>query len=226
MKKLISFLTLSLVVSTICLAQKNDAKFVIGIESSVIFHSIKNGFGSGWNYSYGLNFEYPIKKFSIGIGLLDTYYGKNYFKDFTGASFIYQYSGENYERYIFNNKEFRLNYLVISNRLNYRLPCNCIFFHAGYNIEILKNIPEKFIEDRTRDTSEEPYIFEDEALIKKINTSIELGIGFKMHINEMLRIIMRQTYNIALLPSQNINKFYQDNYHYLKISFGLQLGIK
>jgi hypothetical protein len=215
-------LSILIFISSQIYSQEREPRYVVGVETGTIFRSIKNNFGYKWNYSYGFNFSYPISKFSIGLGIIQTNYGKNYFKDFTEESFV---PGRTDDSEYFR-KEFYLNYIVLSNRIQYRLPCNCAFLHGGFNVEILSWIGEKLIEDRIRTTSEQPYRLRDKLDLKRVNSSIEFGFGVKMHINEMLRIYMNPIYTIAEIPSVEENEYYSDRYHYLRMTFGLQMGIR
>ncbi len=212
-----------LLMSTTILAQNENVKFVVGVESEFILQNSQSSIKKNGHYTYGVNLEYPINKFSLGVGLLHTIYEKNNYNDFTGDSFIDE---DGYKQFSFYPKEFQLNYIVLSNRFMYRLPCNCVFFYAAYDLAFLGWITENKIVDQLYDTREQPYDFEETANLKNINTSLGFGIGFKLHINKLLRIIMRPTYYIAQGPSKNVNRFYESAYRYFKVNFGLQLGFE
>ena len=203
-------------------SQNEDIRWVIGIENGMIYSRLKNPVARHLNYSYGVNLERPTRKFSYGLGLLHTSYGR---KDISGFAPLPSDSGEPTNQYLYQSKTVRHNYLTLSPRLQYRLPCNCVYLHVAYNVDFLAWSNEEIHRERTFDL-ESPPEDEGEIEMKSVNTGLEFGIGFKMHFNEQFRLFLRPTYGITRLPTRKPNRYYKGNSQYLRMAFGLQWGIK
>lgn len=227
--KLINGLVIILLMTTFSYAQtspiKNDVDFVIGIEGNYGYRNInEKGYReSSQVYAYGLNFNYPINKFSIGLGVLRTNYGRVKFREYTGASFKHEEEDQLIDLFLYVEETFELNYLTISNRIQYRFPCNCIFIHGGLNLDF----PEMNKEKRRsiNHTREKPSVQKENVQLRDVNTVINFGLGFKIHITNTLRVVMRQSYNIIGEFSNSKLAVNKNKFNYLDISLGIQKGI-
>ena len=228
MKKLLAIL---LCMGTVfhCIAQSeyNDAKFVMGIEVAKNYYTFSGNHRIPFDFVIGYNFEYPIRKFSYGFGLQWKNYGNVQYEEYTGNSRLRRDSrGEWTPLYEYRNAFFQLNYIVLSNRLEYRLPCNCVFLHVGHNTELLGWRTEKLADAYVKETGFEPYDLEEILDLRDLNMGIEFGIGFKAHLTEMTRITMRQNFVWNASPSKTINRFYDRNLDFLQVYFSIQRGFK
>ncbi len=203
---------------------KNDADFVIGIEGNFGYNKMNDKqSGRGDVYSYGLNFSLPINKFSFGIGILQSSYGSEVIDEYSGESFLDENGDDLRELFIFKKKEFELNYVTLANRVQYRFPCNCIFLHAGVNVDFAKSTSGKETNEYLREFKS--LDSEENIKLKNRNIGFDFGLGFKIHINKTSRIVMRQTYNIRNEFIQSNRKVNEGQLNYLEISIGLQKGI-
>jgi hypothetical protein len=175
------------------LAQQPVGKMVVGLETG--FDGAYFNKGVYPRIIPSVQVEYPIGKFSVGVGL-----GKQLYRDY---EFDY-YTGQNEElivneeavtRYYLEIKEFSMSYWTVPVKLNFRLPCNCVYLHGGVAFNFLDDHkPERSIGLAYQDETEPLSGLSREVLVKKRTTSYEVGVGFKLQINDYVRLVGRPSY--------------------------------
>jgi hypothetical protein len=126
----------------------------------------------------------------------------------------------------FDEQFFELRYYSIPMRVQYRLPCNCVYLQAGVHADIAE-FGEKTPRDHQFRTTELPedFHFDRDEDLSPLNITFELAIGFKMHFNNRLRMFMRPTYRYMTRPARKNSTLLNTSYQQLHIAFGIQRAI-
>ncbi len=201
-------------------AQKAFGKLVAGLEVGFDVNQFTDGLKPRLIPAFQV--EVPIGRFSIGAG-----FGNEIYREYE----YYTYAGQTIERienekpvpyYVSDLRAFRPSYWTLPLKIDYRFHrCYCVYVQAGVNFEFFNDRPKERIafqgaELRERPLDEVPR----ELLFKKMTRSYSLGIGFKLHSNDYLRIIARPSFVLSENP-----EIYTDAPRYiptLRMNFGLQ----
>jgi hypothetical protein len=216
MKKLFLYLAI-LFTSTTAFAQEPIGHMVVGLEVGADLTYL----GSNRNAPMPvLQVEYPFGKFSAGIGV-----GYKRFRndvtqvDFTGRVEPVIDGLKKSLGYFYEENSLTPAYWTVPLRLQYRLPCNCVYLHAGVSFDFLnEKAPQTSIYPRfTR-----PDLDENNPTRKGLRSALrsyELGAGFKLHSSDYFRIIMRP----SAVWTENPDLDATDNMiPSLRITFGAQ----
>lgn len=219
-------LLLLLLLSFYAVAQESQPLLIIGTEMGIDFRKFEPLMSQNPQYTAGVTMEYPYRKFSIGTGLIYKVYGAFNNQIYTGYSAEEVIDEEIYTFYYYEEERYDLEYYGIPLRLQYRLPCNCVYLQAGVHIDIANftSIEEGSHQLRTIQEPADFHFDRDEAL-KRLNLSYELAIGFKLHFNDQLRMFMRPTYRIMASPTNKNSVQLNTSYRQLHMAFGLQYAI-
>lgn len=219
-------LLLMLLLSSYVVAQESQPLLIIGTEMGIDFRKFEPSMSRNLQYTVGITMEYPYQKFSIGTGLIYKVYGAFKNQIYTGYSAEEVIDEELYTFYYYEEENYDLKYYGVPLRLQYRLPCNCVYLQAGIHMDIADfTSTEK--EDYQLRTIQEPadFHFDRDESIKRVNLSYELAIGFKLHFNDQLRMFMRPTYRVMASPANKNSVQLNTNYRQLHMAFGLQYAI-
>ena len=158
----------------------------------------------------------------IEFGLLQKNYQTRFYREFTGESMWGFMDGAEGELFYYNGKEYLQNYIALANRVQYNLfSCECVFIHAGLDLEALAWRKEKDFGPPNQLTRAKPYTFEEREHLKKINSTLELGVGGRFPIGNKFKMVFRHVYGRTANPRGD--KIFEFNY--FKLSFGLQMEI-
>lgn len=227
MKTFTSLLLFAFISITALYSQNDSTMLVIGLEVGSIFNPIENRIGFGRNYSYGLSVEYPKNQFSFGLAGLKKSYGQINVNQFTGDTRMELINGELEEQYAYQIDRLDFNYLALSTRLIYRVPCNCAYVFASTDFEFINRFDQQVTSlYRVGYTSETPTPTIQRSNMKKVNTTVELGFGLKAHFSERFRLNMRFAYGITQIPSLIVNQHFTGKFNYMKINLGFQYALK
>jgi len=205
--------------------EKSQPKLVFGIEGGLNYHHIKGKeMGGDFAHRYGISIEKPFGKFSVGTGFLWKDLGKSSYLEHTFKSEIRNIKEEALTFYEYRNHRVDMKYFSVPLRLQYRLPCNCMYVQGGVEVDFLKSEVDQV--ESTSFTLREPIPEDRASTFKTINYSFVVGIGFKLHQSEHTRIFMRPEYEYVLNPTKNRVAIYNEKgYSRMRITFGLQYGI-
>ena len=218
-------LTMLLLLPAFGWAQEAQPRFVIGTELGADFRKFDPAISRSLNYTAGLTLEYPMGKFSLATGLLYKDYGWQEYWEYTEETSQEVIQEKLYTFYHINDLTSRLAYYSIPLRLQYRLPCNCVYMQAGVHADIA-SFGEEIHQQYVFRTYMEPETFDftREENLKPVNFTFELAVGFKLHFNEHWRMFMRPTYRILAAPAKSGSPIWNSQYHQLHMAFGVQRG--
>lgn len=206
-------------------AQEAQPRFVLGAETGVDFRKFDPAVSRSVNYTAGLTLEYPLHRFSLATGLLYKDYGWQDYWAFTGETSQEVVKEETYTLYHIRDLRSRLAYYSVPMRLQYRLPCNCVYVQLGIHADIASFGPETHLQYQFRAYQEPSSFHFTRALyLKPVNLTYELAVGFKLHFNEHWRMFMRPTYRILSPPARSGSPVLNSYYHQLHMAFGIQRG--
>lgn len=212
--------------SSITYAQEVPPNIIIGTEIGIDVHKFEPILSRNAQITAGVTFEYPIGKFSLGSGFLYKTYGSIYSRESNGITSQEVKDEELITYHHFDEQFFELRYYSIPMRIQYRLPCNCVYLQAGIHADITE-FGEKTPGDHRFRTTELPEAFHfnrDDAL-KPLNVTFELAIGFKMHFNDHLRMFMRPTYRYMTAPAKANSVLLNSSYQHFHLAFGIQRAL-
>lgn len=208
-------------------AQQSKFPIVVGVEYASTIYSINYiKLSDNFKYEIGVTSEFPFNQFSVGTGILFKSYGDEQSIFYTGESFEDIVKGN--EKTFFNTYEVErsIQYITIPLRLQYRLPCNCVYVQAGVEANFLTQKSPTKIQGSDKATTRHPNTYESKSYKRK-NVQFDFGIGFKLHQTEQLRIFMRPSYQILLTPyTADSNLKERPSIHALRMAFGFQFGVK
>lgn len=167
-------------------------RFLIGLETNAYFEDItyrKNNLGY---VAIGLQIEKPIGQFSFGTALVNQRFGQQLFRQFTGEIIPTENTNVDTYGYFFQNR--KLSFWNIPLRLQFRLPCNCVYLQAGLQTSIrqLKTVEGgEYWNSDYRPPSPDIYNLNS---IRKISLGYELGIGLNFHLSDRWKMSNRLTY--------------------------------
>jgi hypothetical protein len=200
-------------------AQDPIGKMIIGFETGFDVQHFKDGIAP--RVIPGLQFEMPVWKFSVGIGLSKKFYRDYEYYFHNGKTESVLENEQPVTMFLSDVRAFKPSYWAVPIKINYRfVKCNCVYFHAAVMFETLDSRKDErtvFTDARTR---EQPLGFLNrEKLMRKHTTSYEFGIGFKLHSSDYFRIIARPTFVL----SQNPEIYHTDRYlPSIRMTFGAQ----
>lgn len=218
------FRLLSLLLFPLCLgAQATQPRFVVGPELGADFRKYSPVINRNSNYTFGLSVEYPVGKFSLGTAFLYKEYGAHDYREYTGETYQELKEEEWVTYHNYYERHVRLNYYSVPFRLQYRLPCNCVYVQAGVMADFANFAAQSGGEEVFR-TTEDPQTFDfnHREGLKPLNFTYELAVGFKLHFNDKWRMYMRPTYRIMNQPSRQNSTEWADRYQSLHMAFGVQ----
>ncbi|MEZ4918870.1 MAG: hypothetical protein R2792_07145 [Saprospiraceae bacterium] len=195
-------------------AQQPFAKFVIGLEGTFNTQQAQE-------YTIGPQIEYPWKQFSAGIGI-----SRKQFPWFKVESTDYvlrpiNWYGEKTLAYEINSEMKKASYWSVPVKINYRLPCNCVYVHAAAVFDFMN--PNLKSKDAYTYYSEQPKNNEEVVTqrgYRKFLRNYEVGLGFKLHANDYFRLIARPVVSWNENPDP-----YSPNHRY-DASIRMTLGVQ
>ncbi|TNE50060.1 MAG: hypothetical protein EP344_17600 [Bacteroidetes bacterium] len=170
----------------------------------------------------GFQVEVPVGRFSFGVGI-----GNEIYHEYE----YYTYAGQTIERienekpvpyYVSDLHAFRPSYWSVPIKVDYRFHrCYCVFVHAGITFDFFNDRPEDRIVFQGAELRERPLDeVRREQLFKKNTKSYEIGVGFKLHSNDYIRLVARPSFVLSENP-----EIYTDGPKYLptlRMNFGFQ----
>ncbi len=231
MKYFLLGLTLLLCVPMISIAQDLPAtkaveeemppiRFVVGLEGGLGVHNIN---GPGLK-NLGVTFEVPWKRISIGTGILLKNMGDMQYMNHTGYSYDKLTDNGKITMYEYDRHKVNLEYISVPLKVQVRLPCNCIYIQGGVEVDFLKPNSDEVFETASYNETPEKYLESD--IVKDVNYTFVIGVGFKLHESNRLRIFMRPEYEFMLSHIKEGTAYRKtDLMNRLKVSMGVQYGI-
>lgn len=202
---------------------RNDASFVIGLEGSFSYHTFNSLRGGTPKVAYGVNVGYPIGKFSLGLGILRSHHGVSRYSEYTGQVISrMDYDGEQEDFYQYNYKSYDLQYTTVVNRIQFRLPCNCVFIEAGYKFSFLDK--NTLIDSRPNETKRQPLVASENIDPKKSISGLDFGIGFNLFVSNSMRIVVKQTFGSSSTVVATKNHYKNSKNQFLSMTLGIQKG--
>ena len=212
--------------STIISSQINDASIVIGLESNYLLFSVKSDSKPIIGSVSGLMIQKPLGQFSVGVGFLNKDYRELYnYREATGET----KRELDYVYYFYDKIVVEPEYYSFATRLYYRLPCNCLYFFGGFEVDFLKegklvskheNYSYTFIENIDSEYEIVP--------VKKKVYNLNFGVGLNFPITQRLRFFTRPSVVISqklYSPESEIPKHKKENPLFVHLSIGMEYGI-
>ncbi len=209
------------------LFSQNEQALVVGVESSFVFYNANNYPTKDAHFSTiaGVTVEKPWKKLSFSTGILLKNAPNHQFAVHNGENRIKIVKEEPITLYGYQRYDQQLRYLSIPLRIQYRLPCNCVYFQGGVELDLIGNNP-KLTQVSTYESQEVPVITETTKQFKEVGYTLVFGMGFKLHQSERFRIFMRPDFEYVFNPGTKQNQYFQEDFRKFKMSFGAQYIIK
>lgn len=185
---------LILFISSDIQAQEAFAKMVIGLEAGMDLQQFPDGSRS--HPMPTLQVEFPFHKFSAGIGITRKVYSKFRYQTFDGNISSIQIADDDITIFHYVDKLLKPVYWSIPVRLQYRLPCNCVYIQGAASLDFFdKRSPEKVESGYEHWSSTAPTrTWSPAQFFKTSLRSYELGIGFKLHSSDYFRLIARPSF--------------------------------
>ena len=219
--KLLSLLLLPLFLG----AQEAQPHFVTGIEAGFDARSFHPYSKDGTSYTLGVSVEKPIGQWSVGSGLLLKRFGQQ-------ETYAYRETREGQTpsdlpitHYIYEQYQYELSYLSIPLRVQYRLPCNCVYLQAGVHADMRTNEGgPNYPSGSTITTRHEPSNFNigGDGSLRPFNYTFEFAVGFKMHLTPDWRLFFRPTYRITQQPAKLASPPTRTAFRQLNLALGVQ----
>lgn len=219
---MIRLITSTALCLSVFLIQAQESVLVFGVETSFNYFSQTEIRKSAFTTPVGVHIEYPFGQFSVGTGILYVNYGTYSYGHYSGEYLITKNDGFLRKNYINERYESRVKYIGIPIRVQYRLPCNCVYFQASFESDILTDVTEASFKGTTV-SYKQANNFNYSAL-KKTNQRFCFGVGFKLHKTHFSRIYMRPEFEYMLNPWRAYNTDVANDAFALKITFGAQFG--
>lgn len=195
--------------------QQSTASLLIGVEGAGYTNYLFEDHNKGTKLSYGFNIEKPINKWSIGTGFSWSNYG---LKDNFVRLGTFRKDEE--IRTEFLHEKIELKYYSVPVYMKYRVSsCNCIYGQIGLKTEFIQS-DGIVVDQRQFDVSHPSYFENKEVNYNQTRISLELGVGFSMHITDWLRFYMRPNYSYTTYVKNASHK-----QHYLSMAFGIQVAL-
>ena len=181
-------------------AQRPVGKMVVGLElaSDVI------GYTNGYSPlpAPALQIDYPIGKFSVGTALTQHRF-RPVFDSYTylnrrEATLI---GREKVLAYAYEKTVSQAKYWSVPFRIQYRLPCNCVYLQAATAFDFWKAqapLTETVLLREQPDNPETQLPMN--GGVRKLAHSFELGVGFKLHMNDYWRLVLRPSFVWSQYP--------------------------
>lgn len=168
-------------------------RLLVGIEANAHLEDVTSRSNNLGFVGIGLSIEKPIGQFSIGTALIRQRFGPQTFRQFTGE--VKPNEGLGPDIYTFRYQQKNISFWNIPLRLQYRLPCNCVYVQAGLQTSIsdLKGTPGDvpYTNPSFFAPGPSPYALNS---ISKISVGYEMAIGLNFHLSENWKLNSRLTY--------------------------------
>ena len=211
--------------STIINAQSNDASLVVGLESNYLVGSTKSDSKPTIGSISGLTLQKPIGQFSVGIGvLLKDYNGLYVYREPTGKTKI----RDEKVSYEFDKIIIDPEYYSFASRIYYRLPCNCVYFFGGFEVDFLRtnDLISKFENYGYTNLESIDSNYEVVPVREKVY-NFNFGAGLNFPISKRLRIFSRPSVVISqklYATKSEVPKHLKENPVFLHLSLGTEYG--
>lgn len=201
-------------------------RFLIGIEANTHFEDLKYRNNNLGLVGIGLQVEKPIGQFSVGTALIRQRFGPQTFREFAGEIVPEVPNAPSLYAYWYQEKHLALWNIPL--RLQYRLPCNCVYVQAALQTSIhdLKKIEGKTREWNTNIPPPDLDI-SHYALYKvdKISVGYELAMGINFHLSTTWKTFSRITYTHYAYFKGNKEQYRNLGDAFLGLNIGLQRAI-
>ncbi len=159
-------------------AQQPFAKMVVGLEGSMDLQQFSDGIKA--HPMPTLQVEYPFHKFG--------------YQTFDGGIGSMQIGENNATIFHYADKVLKPVYWSIPLRIQYRLPCNCVYLHGAASLDFFDTgVPEKVSSDYWT-TSPPTRTWSRRQFFRSSLRTYELGIGFKLHSSDYFRLVARPSF--------------------------------
>ncbi|MBK7939099.1 MAG: hypothetical protein IPJ82_19380 [Lewinellaceae bacterium] len=216
--KNILFYAFFLILASRLSAQEPFAKMVIGLEAAMDLGHYSEGVELRRPFP-GLHVEYPFKKFSFGAGISRKVYPESRYKTFDRNISSVQVGASEVTVFQYTDKVFRPVYWSIPLRIQYRLPCNCVYVQGAASLDFFDTgAPEK-VESTYWSSKPPTRTWSRRQYFKSTLRTYELGIGFKLHSTDYFRLVARPSFVWSENPEIGNGPAYLRS---LRMSFGIQ----
>ncbi|MEL7424278.1 MAG: hypothetical protein AAFN81_14860 [Bacteroidota bacterium] len=169
-------------------------RFLIGTEAQLHFADIEYPSGTLGNYGFGLHVEKPIGRMSLGVGILQQQFGWMITRQYTGKYNPPGPDDDGVGTYDYLIQERKTAFWNIPLRIQYRMPCNCVYLQGAIINSFLYTPPSYLRDDFINPMTDTPP--ESGALSGPARYSIgyELGIGLNFHLSDNWKLYTRLQY--------------------------------
>lgn len=224
------FLIVLFILPIYLIAQTEDKevpRFLLGVEASSIFSDLDYNYSKFNYFSYGVNVEKPIGQFSIGTALIKQRFGQNTFYEYADIVKLPE-NANSREEYGYKYTAYQLNFLTVPFRLQYRLPCNCVYVQAGVlaTYKQLKKNNEQSGGDEVVFLYSEPTddIYAPTDIASK-SLGYELAFGMNFHLAPSLKMFSRFYYMQYGFQDDSIKQFKDIGNSFFGVSLGMQYAV-
>lgn len=182
----------ALLVAFTAAAQQPFAKMIVGLEAGWDLQVYDQGIRP--RLIPGVQVEYPWQKFSFGLGIARKGYRSFYYETATGQSQAGLLGEKKVQYHLTEVRTFRPEYWSVPLRINYRLPCNCVYLHGAMSFDFLNASTSGTVTESYAYTQQPaPEYLQEHGLKSRLRT-YEIGLGFKLHSSDYFRLVARPSY--------------------------------
>lgn len=197
----------------------------IGLEAGHAFHQLdEHPVGNTFNFSAGVLADIPLGgRVFLSTGLLRKRLGHFEYRSSTGRSTEAEVDGELITVYEFEVLDVHLDFWSVPMRLKYRIPGDVLFVQAGieWDFRDLSGYKNPSATP-TNIYTNQIYTPDLPSELKNLNATIVLGLGFELHKNEQIRLILRPEYEFIINPARSPNLLINQDLIRLRINLGAQ----
>lgn len=205
-------------------AQNTTPRWLIGTEVQLYFEDLDYQRGTLGNYGYGVHIEKPIGRISIATGLQQQQFGWHWKREFTGEFVPGEDDQADTYGYLFENHKIAVWNVPV--RLQFRLPCNCVYVQAAVVNSFLRAGPnfvrDSYINYLTQAPAEDFVVFQP---VPKFSVGYELGMGLNFHLSDNWKLYSRLVYAQYAFNQKDLAQFKTLGQSYLGLNLGLQYAL-
>ena len=200
-------------------AQEPLAKMVVGFETGI--ELLQSGDGIKPHPMPGLHVEYPFHKFSFGVGITRKAYPEFRYYTFTGNISSVPVAENDVTVFEYADRLIKPVYWSIPIRINFRLPCNCVYIHAATSFDFFDTGMAEKTEMEHWYSGAPTRTYSRRQFFKSKLQTYELGVGFKLHSSDYFRLVARPSYVWSENPAPD-GKGVPAYLGSLRMTFGIQ----
>ena len=223
MRYLLPLVTLFFIASDSNAQAEPTPSWLIGTEVQLYFADLPEPRGT-LGYGYGLHVEKPLGRWSLGTGIQQQQFGWHQSRQFNGE--FVPGTGDDPDTYGYWFQDRKVALLNIPLRLQYRLPCNCVYLQAAVVNSFLRT-GSAFLGDGYVNYLNQapPEPFAAGQPLPTYSLGYELGVGLNFHLSQNWKLYTRLIYSQYAFNQIDLGLFPTLSNGFLGLNLGLQRAL-